>query len=376
MTYLVIDTNVFEKMKFNLNSVSFELLEIYVNQHEELEKEKQIKIVLPNIIFEEVEKRYKSNLKKLLKEFKKNYKELSIFPLETHLPEININMDEEVTFFSNNFKEIFKTKFHQFEIIDETTMINLTEIKKRCLLCKKPFSPDGKLGFRDSLIWEFIKNYSKLKNEQIIFVSNDSDFLKKGKNELHDELISELINESVNNILVYRHFEELEGFARIREEKEIEELFDKYTEYFDEKTLDTLIADQILENINDYIKFPEVYDNWDMSNFEISHIEVENILTSDEKIDILELSFDLLMNTSVYVFKADYWYQCEEGFGDFEVNDSDYNEWYAELTNCFESRISLLIKFNRQDEIVENFEITKINEYYYDSITNTIKLRN
>jgi hypothetical protein len=69
-----------------------------------------------------------------------------------------------------------------------------TDVVDRALRRDRPFDPEGKDGYRDTLIWETIKQLARQHNHPIVLVSADPKAFSPGKDSssLHRNLLSEL----------------------------------------------------------------------------------------------------------------------------------------------------------------------------------------
>src|SRR5258708_39963722 len=65
-------------------------------------------------------------------------------------------------------------------------------VARRALAHRKPFDANGRVGYRDTLIWESILEIAKESDgEQIVFITGNSEDFGKS-NQLHPDLIADL----------------------------------------------------------------------------------------------------------------------------------------------------------------------------------------
>jgi len=218
---------------------------------------------------------------------------------------------------------------------------------------------DGKLGFRDSLIWEFVKYYVNNYQENVIFISKDSDFINKEDNKLYETLKKELSND----ILVYNRLDELDLHTII--EEEYSQLIEKYQDYFDSDLISKTIKDDILDDIRDYVYFPSEYDDNDLTDFVVTNPVVVDIVDYRYNLHIIKIKFELNISYDAYIFKADWYAMNKRNLGDFETTDEDYNDHYALVSAENTYDMSILLTYNKNTQEIEEFEIVNTQKTYH-----------
>jgi len=163
---IILDTNIIwvddDKYSKIFNSQFFDLIN-FVNNHEAI---KDFKICIPKVVLDEriyqrVE-RINPQVEKIdkLKELLRDFAEIKI--AKKNNPELILN---------KKAKEIIKK--HKIKILDYPN-IDQKEITKEACSKKPPFFSGNKQEYKDKIIWETIKEYSKKSKDNCIFLTNNS----------------------------------------------------------------------------------------------------------------------------------------------------------------------------------------------------------
>ena len=351
MANIIIDTNIFRQANFNLNSASFQILDKYL----ELFEQEKAKLVIPNIILQEIIKVYKKDLVSKYSAYESSIKKLSkVQYINDKFFHIEIDIDEQVKIFKHHFTKELNDRFgEQLVIENEAKFVDITILIKKCINGDPPFSQDGKLGFRDAVIWEVVKNYVNNNIEKTIFISKDSDFINKETKKIHTNLLKELKNE----IIVLNNLSELDLKLIIDEEKT--KLINYYTKVLKGTTFEEIMKEFIDSNISDYIRRPIEYDNIELTFFNVNNINIIDIIKYNNNNLIIKVDFDLNLSYDAYIFKYDYYPISDNrnSLGDFEMIDSDWNESMMLASAELEYNLSILLTYNVENEEIESIEI-------------------
>jgi hypothetical protein len=164
----------------------------------------------------------------------------------------------------------------QLFLADQTSYkdVDVASLVHRALARKKPFDSNGKVGFRDSIIWETILLLVKRKPDEILFITrNTKDFCENG--QLHKDLLADLVINGLSNVSVTV----CEGLSR-------------FIEVYVKPSLEKL--DEIQKQINDD-RFP----GFDATAFFTeSRLDIEDALR--DQVSVVDL--DCIASQSVYNF--------------------------------------------------------------------------
>ena len=351
MANIIIDTNIFRNNNFNLESASFAILDKYV----ELFLDEKVKIIMPNIIMQEIKKVYKKDLKEKYSNYQSSVKKMGkVQYIEKEIPSLNIDIEQQAELFIYEFKNDLVDKFGEqiiFEI--ESDYINFSLIIEKCINGQPPFSSDGRLGFRDCIIWEVIKHYVNDFSEVLIFISKDSDFINKETKTLHASLNAEL-NKSIK---IISELDELDLTTIMSEEES--QLITTYQNIFKESFIAEHLKELIIENIDEYIDFPSAYDDVELTEFGIYNPKVINIVEYTNYSHIIKIEFDIEIRYNAFIFKTDYYsmLECKGMLGDFDIEDGNFNDYMALASVDIEYKMNTLFTFNIETEEIEDIQI-------------------
>lgn len=180
---IVIDSNVIRK-SFTLKSNDFTNLFDFI-------KKTNSKIIITQIVYEEIMSLYKKELQKSYEEYGKFFSQLNALLVEKHIP-INIEIDNQIHEYQ---QYLFNTLgFSKDEIVPYKADY-LFEVTRRAINRIKPCSVKGE-EFRDTILWLTVLDIVKSnKDQKVVFIShNIKEFAPEGKeiDELHKTLILDL----------------------------------------------------------------------------------------------------------------------------------------------------------------------------------------
>ena len=231
---IAIDTNIIRN-DFLFKSSDYKIIIDYLSKTDS-------KLILPLIVYKEVEGLYKRTLYERVEDYKKSTRILNNGMIEPmgFLDLSGINYDAE----ANKYLNFLKNKFHILDkdIVDYKPEY-LEEIVTRAINRIKPCSSSGQ-EFRDTLLWlsliEIAKNNSI---KQLVFISNNiADFADSTGDNLHPTLIEDLSKNKINII----YFKSIKDFIKNQAVK-----IDFITDEWLEKNLDLeKISEQVVDIID------------------------------------------------------------------------------------------------------------------------------
>lgn len=187
---VVLDTNIIVG-DFLITSGQFDVLFDYL-------RKTQSKLIIPEIVYEELESIYKQKLKEALEEYNKSVNKLKNMLVDFNLDKhkIEIDFEKEVKKYKDFlFKKLILYLGSEVPYRDK----HLREALRRSLKRIKPCNTRGG-EFRDAILWlTILEIASKNKERGIIFISNNKkDFgSKESKNSLDPELEKEALERGV-----------------------------------------------------------------------------------------------------------------------------------------------------------------------------------
>lgn len=231
---IILDTNIFRN-DFFLKSQDFEVLKDYL-------KKTDSKLIVPQIILEELKGLYIRTLNENLANLEKNKIAINQNLNRSFIEKFELDLDEEVTKYIEFIKE--KLEINDSNIIAYKNEY-LPEIIKRAINREKPFR-DGDEGFRDSIIWLTILDHCKISHEkQVVFISNNvkdfGDINNKNTTELHQTLKEECDNFGIK----VNYFRNPKDFIE-RHSNKIDLInYDWLSEKLDEDWLSDVVCEEI-----------------------------------------------------------------------------------------------------------------------------------
>lgn len=195
--------------------------------------EKKIEVFISKISVEEILSNHKSDIKSLSTAYNNKVRELS----RATTKQINYLSKE---FPDDEHKEYTKYLYDNLKKagikILSFPVISHEEVIKYAITKKKPFKNNDS-GYKDFLIWVTLKNLFLEKSRQLVFITNDNDFLDNG--ELHSDLVEDLKESNINpdQVSICRNFNGfnelyLKDIYEIVDTKELFESKDKHDHLF------------------------------------------------------------------------------------------------------------------------------------------------
>lgn len=182
---IVLDTTEFFA-DLRMKGPAFELLADYVTSH-------AAQLFVPQIVIQEVENHFREAVRNSVTSLKNAASSVSRL-----IPEMALNINNDaIQHGLENYKGHVQAKLK--ELAATTPEYDAVEVKtlvERCLRRRKPFSVDGKTGFRDAIIWETVLNLLNTRDGELILISkNSTDFGQDGS--LADDLKHDLAEHDI-----------------------------------------------------------------------------------------------------------------------------------------------------------------------------------
>lgn len=228
--HLFIDTNIFFN-NWYLRSAHFQILSNYI-------KNTDARVLMPKAICEEVENKYRVELRRTRDEVQKALRNAGNFCFEPFKVDLDQFPNDDFNFFETT-KSVFKNvDLISYEDVDQKTIFS------KALNAKRPFREKEK-GYRDTLIWLSLIDHIKdndIKGEIIVITNNSKDFFecKNDEYHLHPDLLDDINNYEINNNFKVRN--SLKAFieSNVKESlhsfqhEDIQAVEDKFGEIFEE----------------------------------------------------------------------------------------------------------------------------------------------
>ena len=274
---VILDTNIYYNNYF-LDSPKFIGLLDYLPKTSS-------KLFLPSIVKGELLQKYTEEVEKFVSGHNSSAKILTRKPNYIDSQKFLENFRK----FLEGYIDLYKNAIEEVDL--EKMEIPYAEITKRAIEKKAPFASNGR-GFRDSLIWfavmEIVKSIPK--SEKICFISNDKKAF--GESLLKEELLKDL----ESNKLSIEFFNSLEEFLSKYGEK-LEFLDEDYVNAFVESDdvhnyIYELIESDVFNKKADSDCDAE-YSEYEINDFDIDFIDIENFYIYNETEDSYLVSVEL-----------------------------------------------------------------------------------
>jgi hypothetical protein len=224
---IVFDTNIFIQYP-KLSSKEFDVILDY------LERTKS-KIILPQIVLEELPVVYKRNLIKKSEDANRYLKNLKQFIVGETVSDLQFDPDALTTKFMDNIKNKLKINFdeqvfpYKKEYFQESIRRSINRIR--------PCS-EKREEFRDTILWLSVLDIARLTDERnVVFISgNKKDFLADaGNGQLHSDLLADVKNHRVT----VKYYQNIHGFIQehaVKLDYINEDLLNQFVEDYDLNT--------------------------------------------------------------------------------------------------------------------------------------------
>jgi predicted nucleic acid-binding protein len=255
---IIIDSNIFIS-DFTLKSSNWEVLLDFVRKTES-------KIIIPQVILDEVCVEYKRVFLSLASDYEKITKKLHRHCSSCNFENIEKNKIEDYVSFLQK-----KIKIETFPYKNDF----LPKICHRAINRIKPAKKDGK-DFRDILIWLSIKEICiKGEHKQVVFISQNTTDFANNRNQLHEDLSSECRAEGID----VRYYTSIGTF--------VTEFINQYSEKLNVYNKEWLESNLNFQEIEDQLKDMLEKESWsdffdyagefNASSYQVKYIEPMHI---------------------------------------------------------------------------------------------------
>lgn len=294
-------------------------------------------LCIPGIVYDEIAINYKENYDKL----KIKYGEYQQLFDDGDFGEIREVDDPE-----RYYRDCLEKRLKRVNSIKyEYPYIEHKEVVKRALHHFKPFSKDGKIGYRDYILWESVLNIARSNPKEIIIfiTSNTNDFSDKNDvSKLANDLVYDIDKLKIENSILY--YQSLDSFIdhkikpllatydRVANSDIIDAMekmdsvfFEQLSEHIRNQIVNRTIDNTInLEIVAEYdnIKITSIYDDIDELNIEEVAIVDENTwLISGQSGFLCDIDFDVLKRDVLFMKKINFTIDTDNinRFSDFAV---------------------------------------------------------
>ncbi len=154
-------------------------------------REGRIRLVIPEVALDEAINLYREDVSAHQVKIMRASQELSQLRADPGIDLEPLVVNEPLDDYRTFLSEIIRVTG---AIVAPYPAIPHSEVVSRALRRDRPFDPDGRDGYRDTLIWETIKQVAQQHDEQIVFVSADPKAFSPNKDAtaLHRNLRDEL----------------------------------------------------------------------------------------------------------------------------------------------------------------------------------------
>lgn len=338
MDIIFIDTSIFESNNF---LESKRIREVY-----KLAERGDIKIVLPELTYDEIVNRISKNILEASKKFKKYRNDTRVLRNIESLSEKFAPFDNDKV--QKEFVEKIETQFAKsnIEIVDYPTL-NIKYIFRSYFEKRFPFGSGGKKSeFPDAFALKSIELWAEENNTKVLAFSKDNDMLNY--NSTHLEIIEDF------DLWLSNKIKEIEGKYHQKRLDEIEDFIQNKSDGIQKD-----VANWVNDQLDDYTKYYE-YSNY----LEVHDLSIVDIKTDIEDYNITNVSEDFIsVELRMYVnYKVEIIIDDE----DYMIKDYDTKEW------LFMDTKPLLIDEIRYLDVELVFEIEPDDKTVYEPEIETI----
>ena len=298
MDVIYIDTSIFESNNF---LESKRIKEVY-----KLAEKGFIKVVLPELTYDEILNRVSKNVDEACQKFNKYRNDTRILRNIPSLSEKFESFDNEIK--KEELRTIIKKKFDEsnFEIIDYPTL-NIKDLFKSYFNKNFPFGPGGKKSeFPDAFALKSIEYWAENQGVKVLAFSKDNDILQYKSEYL----------EVIENFDFYlsNKIKEIE----VSHQKRLDQI--EYIIKNDSDYIQTSIRDWVRDQIDDDSKYYEYANYYEIHDLTIIEIEtdIEDYSITNVSEDYISVELKVWINYKVEIIIDD---------EDYMHKDEDTKEW-------------------------------------------------
>lgn len=348
---IIFDTNIFQS-NFNLSQSKFDVISSYL-------RKTKGELLVPYVVKREIEKNFKSSLKKRMKSIISSYNEANPFLLSmvTSPKLLEIESQKEIieSYLKcdiendvSNYFSFVKEKIPQTKVYDVCPLdLDFTHVIEQALVSEPPFKQSGE-GFKDALVWQSVlKCGLSSEGSRIIFITqNSNDF---GKNEiLNENLLKESKQKGVEIIyynsidsFISKYFKTIESISISDKDISITDLLKNVNIYFSDKKENEKVLKEFQKESFTYVIFNEVQ--------AIKINQITDLVVKDINEDFYYIHGTIFCSSWIHFIEEIYSESVNSYTGDFDY-DIDYDHVLIEA--------DLTIHFNgeyKDDKLIQFF---------------------
>ena len=338
MDIIFIDTSIFESNNF---LESKRIKEVY-----KLAEKGNIKIVLPELTYDEIINRISKNILEASQRFKKYRNDTRVLRNVDSLSDKFELFDHEKA--QNEFVKKLETQFHQSNVeIVEYPTLNIKDIFRSYFEKRFPFGLGGKKSeFPDAFALKSIELWAEENDLKVLAFSKDNDMLNY--KSPHLEIIKDF------DLWLSNKIKEIEGKYHQKRLDEIDNIIKNKSERIQEELVNW-VKNQ-LDDISKYYEYSNYLEVHDLSIVDVkTDIEDYNITNISE--DLISVELKMYLNYKVEIIIDD---------EDYMIKDYDTKEW------LFMESKPVLIDEIRYIDVELVFEIEPDDETVYEPEIETI----
>lgn len=349
---IVIDTNIFVQ-DFFLEKPSFQVL---------LEKASIVPatINVPEVVLEEIVNKYRERLEDKFSQFKKLSDELLDLTKRSII--IDLDIDQEI----DNYKKYLTNELDRNGVkINGYPRASHKQIVGRALARKKPFKNNGS-GYRDSLIWECVKEVHRWGDNPVAFITNNIHDFCDSNGNLDPDLSSEVRN--TKRLTIFRQLRDFNERHIVPKLQKLEDVRLKLqAEQLSSFEVGRWIKERLLGVLGKYdlecvlAGFPECGSAWISNIIELNDIKFIQAVELDDGKKLLTLSVNFEASCHISSSWNDYseYYEVREFWGNgieqFESISTSINETI---------NITVDLVLNEYSHEIDSEEIVRISAGY------------
>jgi hypothetical protein len=202
------------------------------------------RLCIPEIVIDEVVVKYEEALSELVLAIKKKSADLErlLRRKAIHAEEIDYEKEKRI------FKSYLEQRIQQCNgFIDPYPKTPHHEIARRAIAKKKPFDSKGR-GYRDTLIWESVKQHSNEGTDKVFFITRDSHDFGEAP-DLHNDLSGEIIN--TGNVRLYNSLRSFIQECILPQLKKVDEEPRQRLEKITSRILQVWLEENLIDLVNE-----------------------------------------------------------------------------------------------------------------------------
>lgn len=327
-----------------------------------------IRVLVPEIVIDEVINHYREKIDEANKDLEKAKKGISFFyPMESVRDYFSPTNTDQL------LKDYRNALFKRLDELNITIIpypnISHKELVKRDLARKKPFQPSGK-GYRDALIWESVcNNIEKTDNNpDVVFINkNTKDFFEKGN--IHPDLQTDVEKKGLSHecIVIYEDISKaIDEYIKPRQSKR-DDLIAKYSgkDCIGEIDIKSYIRNEVkLDIFDSYIKNIPYFqigkgrylENIDIYAISDSKCNITDIRFINDSQLIIDIEAVVLLDYFAYLHKADSFLLDDMEMPN--IINHNFNRHYMEVQDSINMPVKVSLIVDKDLKTVDSYSIT------------------